>query len=187
MKINKQKKSAFLLGNLAPDVNPFSYIDYANKKYLSGHTYHCRKKFMQNLWLNSCNNTITGWYHAGELLHYLADSFTRPHNEEFHYSLKAHVKYESKLHQSFQMQLKSKMIEHTMNNSRMMYEFSQWLDKKHEEYLEKAKDIQDDCQYIIHASTEVCRGLLERLRHKKVQIVGIPSITLKHSLKINNY
>ena len=96
----KLNKILFILGNLIPDINPFSYITDAGGSRFSGHSFTYRKTFMKSALEKRHAGRRFTWYQTGILTHYLADSFTRPHNEAFQYSLKDHVEYEHQLHQT---------------------------------------------------------------------------------------
>lgn len=101
----KISQKAFVLGNVLPDINVFTYFrGFCKSRELKGHNYGNARKAIEKLELKlSAKKSFTLYDHLrlGKLIHYTADSFTYPHNDDFPGDLKAHVEYEEKLHQYF--------------------------------------------------------------------------------------
>ncbi|MCI8410601.1 MAG: zinc dependent phospholipase C family protein [Lachnospiraceae bacterium] len=166
----------FLLGNIMPDINLFTY--------LQGHTY---KDSIDMIYANTKSliekkiwNSIS-FYQLGIILHYVADYFTFPHNANFTGTLKEHCAYERKLRTHFCYFLKNKTQKYTKpffhRNTKDTYAIQNLadisavdsssiphqnflfhihsitdlftlLEEKHHEYLSMMPSFQTDCQYI---------------------------------------
>lgn len=154
------KKAAFLLGNVAPDINPFSYLSPGSDRHLGGHFYEYRKTHIERFLGGSgpCRKTWMDWYRIGVNFHYLADSFTRPHNGSFPCRLKEHFAYERSLHQRFCEELK--------RGRQMKLEAGElldpsWFEKNHSRYLKESRGLEEDCQYILQMTWVLCQGMVK--------------------------
>lgn len=146
----------FILGNISPDINPLTY--------LQGHTYNDRISSMKKLtqrFLSKKTWTKQSYYDLGVLLHYVADSFTFPHNTTFTGTLSEHCNYEKELRFQFQHQLKKFSMKdtwhfHPIKNVSMLFEN---LNNKHQEYLSLPPSMKQDCNYILNAANYVFENL----------------------------
>lgn len=162
MFLNNSKTFAFILGNVLPDLNPFSYLGGSNAAELKGHSYDSRRHLMGQAYSSGFRDTFVGWFRAGEMMHYLADSFTRPHNKEFHYSLKEHIKYEHRLHLVFSNYLRTDQISLPIKPGSVVCKFEPWLENLHRQYIRSSSTPDSDCRYILHSALIVCKGLAQR-------------------------
>lgn len=171
MRLNVPKKFAFVLGNIVPDFNPLSYLKGANAADLDGHTYLSRRNLMSRTYSTGFQDTVSGWFRAGEMMHYIADSFTRPHNKEFRYSFRHHVSYERHLHSVFQKHLCPEQIRRLAKSESCIRRFDPWMETLHRRYLLYSSSPEDDCRYILHSALTVCKGLTEKCTSQKLQPV----------------
>lgn len=171
MEIKGIRKKAFLLGNLIPDVNPLTYLSLSEKKWFQGHSYHYRKKFLFKTIRSKKNNTFYEWYSIGKMMHYLTDSFTRPHNERFGYVSKKHTEYESFLHQYFKNKMQNRESWFFREREKPLKRLDLWLDKIHTEYLEKSVSVQDDFNYILSVTMTICAALKKRTDCRQLVLV----------------
>ena len=162
MFLDKSKSFAFILGNVLPDLNTFSYLGGSNAAELKGHSYDTRRHLIGQAYSSGFRDTFSGWFRAGEMMHYLADSFTRPHNKEFHYSLKEHIKYERRLHLVFSNYMRTSQISLQMKSGSAACRFETWLENLHRQYIRSSSAPGIDCRYILHSALIVCRGLIRR-------------------------
>lgn len=161
MKLSHGKKLAFILGNLMPDFNPFSYITFWEHNRFGGHSYRFRKNMIQNYCTGKFRKTILGWYRAGEMMHFLTDSFTRPHNEEFNYPVKDHVRYEHILHGYFKNDLQQGELEEAFLRARLKGTSGRQIQAVHEKYLKESGGVPEDTRYILETTAAVCVYLKE--------------------------
>ena len=149
-------KKAFLLGNISPDINLFSYIE--------GHRYeNCNYK-MHKIWCRLINKEHWNWYDVYELgrfTHYLADYFTYPHNKKYEGNLVAHYQYEKNLHPFFTAYLNRvagiRPLELFFRKKKN--ELLQYIEAFHKEYVDRRTSLQDDCYYIVSISGGVLRSI----------------------------
>ncbi len=129
--ISSVYRKAFILGNIFPDINVFSYLrgTFSHKK-ISGHSFECSadciKKLTDNLH-NIKKFSISDYFNLGKLIHYTADAFTFAHNNCFYGNLISHIQYEEKLHSEFQKlneQNKKHAFVFYLNNQDLWTKFS---------------------------------------------------------------
>lgn len=159
MDLGKLDKLLFILGSLIPDINPFSYITSIGSNRFSGHSFTYRKSFMQRGLERRHPDTLLKWYQTGVLTHYLADSFTRPHNEAFAYSLKDHVEYEHRLHQTLKNFLHKNVMAVFSEENAPPHLSANQLDARHAAYMKESCGPLEDCRYILQTVAEAVHPL----------------------------
>lgn len=108
-----------------------------------------------------CTNGRFTWYQTGILTHYLADSFTRPHNEAFQYSLKDHVEYEHQLHPNLG-KIPSQKPRFCISVEQPSSQLSaKQLDARHAAYMMESRGTLEDCRYILQTVVEACHLTLD--------------------------
>lgn len=119
---NHADYAAFVLGNIMPDINKFSYIRgyfqllaasrrKKTRRHLSindhrrmligGHTAEGSRFFVNRIYRTLVKKeqlTIYDYYRIGKAMHYLADRFTFPHTMTYGDGFFSHVRYEKILH-----------------------------------------------------------------------------------------
>jgi len=147
---NKKLKIFFILGNIAPDYNPFTYFRGSiSKQFLGGHNYENINEYMKKLMLriSKCNySEISRYYLLGKLIHYIADAFTFAHNKNFQGNIIQHCAYENELHKyishSFNSNIEAPLC---MINEENVMNHIEWL---HKCYMEETMGCETDCRYI---------------------------------------
>lgn len=97
------EKFAFILGNILPDLNIFTYLK-RNKEGridLKGHNYENRLGYIEDVLEKVADGKYNGirWYYiCGIIMHYMTDAFTYSHNKYFAGNLRMHTVYEKRLH-----------------------------------------------------------------------------------------
>ena len=89
----------------------------------------------------------------GQLIHYLADYFTFPHNKIYEGSLKDHCVYEKQLKLTLKEYLKSDNIEMDVvetRNVRSLDELTEYVLGVHKQYLKIKHTVEEDCRYIVN-------------------------------------
>lgn len=153
-------QKAFILGNIEPDRNPFTYLHgIIHGEKFHGHNYENTILIMRKLF-NSLRNKwyfgIIEYYHLGKLMHYMVDAFTFPHNNTFKKTLKEHCIYERELHKRFSNMLKKQQfIKHEVKT---LNDFKD-IEILHNKYLQIAGDYEDDCKYIMY-TTEILLSII---------------------------
>lgn len=144
LNISPWKKRAFKLGCIMPDYNKFTYMGHHLSDWSLGHSYRVRKKEIIHFFRRPYADNILWWYQAGLRIHYLGDSFSRPHNPEFGYRSRPHVAYEWKLHDVMQQILRDRRF----HAARVRGDFRSWLEQRHASYMEATKGIEQDSYFI---------------------------------------
>lgn len=102
---SRTRSRAFLLGNVLPDYNPFTYLrGFRQSRRMKGHNTLYSEKHIEKVIRKLRRNrlrSIADCYALGTLIHYLADSYTHPHTPAFRGSFHDHTDYENTLHRAF--------------------------------------------------------------------------------------
>ncbi|MCD7741308.1 MAG: zinc dependent phospholipase C family protein [Ruminococcus sp.] len=126
------KLSAFILGNLSPDISYHTYLKSI------GHGFSTARKKLALAWICEAHHgqNTAFYYRLGVASHYLCDSFTFPHNKQFKGTLNEHVRYEHIMHENVQKSFKSKcdILPIFSNPAACMH----YLEKAHQSYIKYA-------------------------------------------------
>lgn len=157
-------QKAFIFGCIEPDFNMFSYLKGSLRcQKLRGHNYNSSNKYtirtLESL-QNKNNWTLRDYYRLGKLMHYLADAFTYPHNDNFKGSLSEHRVYEAGLHLYFVAYLKQY---NKVNKKDCAEDIREYMGESHEQYMKTSGDIKNDAKYITQATSRVMRALVRGL------------------------
>ena len=87
-------RKAFCLGNILPDIQP-SFITKRHEYF--GTFDEVQGKIRRLVQVGENYNDRVFWRRAGEVMHYIADYFTFPHNKTFDGTLRQHNSYEKHL------------------------------------------------------------------------------------------
>lgn len=100
----------------------------------------------------------------GEILHYLADYFTFPHNKIYPGNIKDHCYYEEALKLKLREYIKEKaFLKERLEVQRFQTKEAlfQFIRKSHEEYLKMKHSVEEDCRYIVSVCCQAVRSILE--------------------------
>ena len=108
----------------------------------------------------------------GEVLHYIADYFTFPHNKEYDGNMKAHCVYEGRLkHQlrSYIRQIseqdisrwkKSLQLER-IHEFRSVADICEYIKSEHKQYIRRGRHtVEEDCKYIVGICSKIALAIL---------------------------
>lgn len=158
-------KKAFYLGSILPDCKP-SFI--TTKHEINGTFDLVREEIMKLT--TECDlyhrNARVYWRNLGQVIHYLADYFTFPHNSIYDGSLKDHCIYEKELKFALVEYIRSgeaKEDEGVSCQFKTPDALCNYILKVHEEYLQVKKTVQEDCRYIVSLCRIVVEGIIELL------------------------
>lgn len=161
VELSKHKK-AFYMGSILPDCKP----SFLTTKHEFNGTFDKITDDIKKLSLNreSVEESFRVFFRKlGEIIHYVADYFTLPHNTIFEGNLKDHCIYEKHLKHSLKEYINSKQaVENTItarqfNTADALCDF---IKKSHEEYLKMKRGIQEDCRYIVALCHQVATGIM---------------------------
>ena len=91
-------RKAFCLGNILPDIQP-SFITKRHEYF--GTFDEVQGKIRRLVQVGENYNDRVFWRRAGEVMHYIADYFTFPHNKTFDGTLRQHNSYEKHLKKEY--------------------------------------------------------------------------------------
>ena len=155
-------RKAFCVGSILPDIKP----SFLTKKHEYFGTFEEIQGKMRAL-INSDpkeSKERVYWRRFGEVIHYMADYFTFPHNKNFTGNLYEHNKYEKHLKNQLKRYIESgaagKMAVTPMEFGSFQ-ELIAYIGAAHERYLLKERNIAEDVQYILRICSQVIHGILQ--------------------------
>ena len=145
-------EKAFVLGSVEPDYNIFTYLKGSIKHRLfMGHNFNSSLNYLKKAASrlkrkDKANWNVFDYYKLGKIVHYIADDFTHPHNENFVGDLFEHCVYEFELHRYLVDYIKQNEIP---NYKRLSSDsLTKILEKSHDEYLLSFPSPVEDCKWI---------------------------------------
>ncbi len=167
---------AFIFGCIEPDINFFTYMkgSIKFKKMFRGHQRINSLDYILRV-IDKLSRKdylfLIDYYKLGRVIHYIADSFTFPHTNEFKGDIKEHVIYERKLHQ-FLEENKLKLSSYKKSNEGNLKEY---LLKMQYKYTQSKPRIENDLNYIINTCTTITRAILQH-EYQYITISFIPKM-----------
>lgn len=155
-------RKAFCLGNILPDIRP----SFVTKRHEFFGTFDEIQNKIEELVLlrpEECNERVY-WRRFGEVMHYMADYFTFPHNRTYTGNLAQHNHYEKILKDDLKTcilsgkahQYLEKAIEFTS-----LEQLTGYIKERHELYLGKLRNVEEDIRYIINVCFQVVQGIFQ--------------------------
>lgn len=180
----KKHKFSFYLGSILPDIKP----SFLYKRHEIDGTFPMIQKHIKRLSEGQKSiekkKGIRYYKDLGQISHYLADYFTFPHNDIYPGSLKDHCSYEEKLKQDLRAYIKSgeaakylaaqcaevgaKVKENHFRNAEALCKF---IEKTHEDYIERKHDVEDDIHHILEVNHRAIEGILQLLAQNRADYV----------------
>lgn len=158
-------RKAFALGNILPDCKP----SFVTTKHEFNGTFEMIQEKLRMLTVD-CDlrhrNARVYWRRAGEVIHYIADYFTFPHNETFEGSLKEHCDYEQELKLKLREYIRSgeaKIHAERVLRVHSVSELIDYIRERHAEYLAKKRCVADDIAFILSVCYQVVSGMVQLL------------------------
>jgi len=150
---------------------PDCRLSFVTTPHTINQTYSLVQQKIQEL-MNEYNNdagiTRRNCIKLGEVLHYIADFFTFPHNDMYTGTIKDHCMYEKELKHELRRYVRSG--EAMEQRSKLtIYETPEdllhFIQKTHEEYRKNPSIVLKDCHYIVRVCMEVSASLVAILRN----------------------
>ena len=155
-------RKAFCLGSILPDIRP----SFVVKKHEYFSTFgEIQEKMLQLVE----HGPLEGkervyWRNFGDVLHYVADYFTFPHNRTYTGSLYEHSQYEKILKQRLKICIKSGAAGAYVFRDvyfKNLEELTEFIQVSHTSYLRKKRNITEDIQYILMVCYQVIQGIVQ--------------------------
>ena len=160
-------RKAFCLGSILPDIKP-SFLTRKHEYF--GTFEEIQQKMRQ---LVECRSGRVKervyWRRLGEVMHYMADYFTFPHNINFTGNLYEHNKYEKHLKNHLKRYIESGAVKSMEVQPVCFGSFSElveYIKGRHDRYLLKERNIAEDVQYILSICFQVIYGILHLVSWK---------------------
>lgn len=158
----EKHRKAFCLGSILPDCKP-SFL--TTKHEIDGTFGNMQEEILRltDKNINQKGNMRVFCRDLGQVIHFIADYFTFPHNHIYPGTLKDHCVYEEELKHTLRSYIKSGEAEknsHLINVFRTPQEICDYIKKSHEEYLKIKKTVKEDCKYIVSICHQVVVGIL---------------------------
>jgi hypothetical protein len=155
-------KKAFYLGSILPDCKP----NFLTTKHEFGGTFDKLKEDIKKLTIASdinLNNSRAYFRDLGQVIHYIADYFTFPHNKNYDGSLKDHCIYEKHLKIGLKEYITSgeaaRNVEKLIRFESLETLF-QYIAQAHDEYLKFKRSVKEDCKYIVNLTHQVVETII---------------------------
>jgi len=154
-------KKAFYFGSILPDCKPsflttrheirgtFEKVEEEIKRLTTGENIQNMRAFFRDL---------------GQVIHYIADYFTFPHNEHYQGNLKDHCVYEEKLKRSLREYissgeaLKNRAKAKALDTPEAICDF---IKKAHESYMNLKSNVEEDCKTIVALCHQVVEAIIQ--------------------------
>lgn len=159
--LSKHKK-AFYLGSILPDCKP----SFLTTKHEFGGTFDKVKEDIKKLTVASeinMNNHRAYCRNLGQVIHYIADYFTFPHNSTYDGSLKDHCVYEEHLKLGLREYIHSGEAKKNIGKFikfESLDTLFKYIKEAHDEYLKFKRSVQEDCKYIVNLTHQVVQSIM---------------------------
>jgi len=159
--LTKHKK-AFYLGSILPDCKP----TFLTTKHEFSGTFDKVKEDIKKLTVASemnISNHRAYWRNVGQVIHYIADYFTFPHNSHYEGSLKDHCVYEEHLKLGLREYIRSGDAKRNIGKFikfETLDALFQFIKEAHEDYLKFKRSVQEDCKYIVNLTHQVVQSIV---------------------------
>lgn len=157
--ILSRRWKAFYVGNLLPDCRP----SFLTVRHEYEETYTLVEKKIHKLVEDYPTDSMRYMIDLGQVLHYIADYFTFPHNSHYPGNLKDHCVYEKYL----KLQLRAYIREgdavfHSEGTKRMtsVEDIMTYIRRNHQEYMQSFHDVEEDCEYITRVCSQVLAAMI---------------------------
>lgn len=161
-------RKAFYLGSILPDCKP-SFLT-------TKHEFEGTFEMVQDRIIKLTEDTRQLQENAraymrqlGEVVHYIADYFTFPHNKTYDGNLKDHCVYEEDLKIGLRRYIRTgqaaidKEEVRQFDTAEALFDF---IKKAHQEYLSVKRNVEEDCMYIVRICHQVVQAVLQLLNIK---------------------
>ena len=110
------------------------------------------------------SNQRVYWRRFGEVIHYMADYFTFPHNKTYTGSFSQHNHYEKVLKNRLKECIQQGEAHAYLEPAIRFADFStliDYIEATHEKYLNKLRSVEEDIRFILNMCFQVVQGLIQ--------------------------
>ena len=172
----QEHRKAFCLGSVLPDIRP----SFITKRHEFFGTFDEIQEKIKNLVESRPEEEgeRAYWRRLGEVLHYIADYFTFPHNKLYTGNFFAHNKYEKGLKEQLEDMISSGKAQIYAERDIEFESFEQlilYLRERHACYLRRRRNLSEDIQYILTVCYQVIQGIFHLCTddYEKIVFTGV--------------
>ena len=149
-------RKAFCLGSILPDIKP-SFITRRHEFYGTFEDVKNRMKELADIRPDESNQRVY-WRRFGEVIHYMADYFTFPHNKTYTGSFSQHNHYEKVLKNRLKECIQQGEAHAYLEPAIRFADFStliDYIEATHEKYLNKLRSVEEDWMTAMRSEQQV--------------------------------
>lgn len=170
-------RKAFCFGSILPDIRP----SFITKRHEFFGTFDEIQGKMQKLVYNGIeeSNQRVYWCRLGEVIHYMADYFTFPHNLIYTGSFSDHNYYEKVLKKKLKSCILNGDAQKYLEPAVQFTSFSTLVDyirRIHENYLKESRSVDKDVQFILNMCYQVIQGLIQLCSDNRFAVAVQPGV-----------
>ncbi len=171
MKAFDKHKKAFYFGSILPDCKP----SFLTKPHEINGTFDLVSKRIEQL-TNGYSNLgelSTAYFtRLGEVVHYIADYFTFPHNKEYYGNVKQHCIYEGQLKHKLREYIKhisgkdfkkwrANLAIEDLSRFNSVADICNFVKEEHKRYIRRGShSVEEDCKYIVGICSKIVMAIL---------------------------
>ncbi|MCM1499658.1 MAG: zinc dependent phospholipase C family protein [Clostridium sp.] len=164
-------KKAFYIGSILPDCKP----SFLTKRHEITATFDLVERGIEKLThgYSNLNDLSTVYFtRLGEVVHYIADYFTYPHNKEYMGNMKQHCIYEGQLKHKLRSYIKgigekdfkkwkASVDLEDMERFQSVADICKFLKEEHRNYIRRGvHSVEEDCKYIVGVCSKAAMAIL---------------------------
>lgn len=155
-------RKAFCLGSILPDIKP-SFVTKKHEFFGTFDEIQGRMEELVALNPEDLKERVY-WRRFGEVIHYMADYFTFPHNKTYTGNLAEHNHYEKILKNNLKACIKNgeacNYIKSAIHFDSLEH-LTSYIQDAHEKYLRKLRNVEEDIRYILDVCFQVIQGIVQ--------------------------
>ena len=162
----EKHKKAFYLGSILPDCKP-SFFTVKHEMEGTFPKFQQDLKRLLELQQTAQINMRAFYRGLGEMIHYLADYFTFPHNYNYMGTLKDHCIYEKHLKNSLKDYIQSGeaeknrlYIQKSVYNLTSAEAICDFIKRAHQAYMKLRNTVEGDCRHIVSLCHQVVEAVM---------------------------
>lgn len=155
-------RKAFCLGSILPDIRP-SFVTKRHEFFGTFSEIQDQLCELVKSGKEQCNERVF-WRRLGEIIHYIADYFTFPHNRCYNGNFFQHNKYEKNLKNQLKTCILSGQADFQLEEKRQFSDFSDlitFIKERHIRYMDLVHNVTDDIRYILSVCYQVIQGVMQ--------------------------
>lgn len=156
----QKHKKAFYLGSILPDCKP----SFLTTRHEIQETFDQVAEKIHRLSSGEDVKNLRVYFRdLGQVIHYVADYFTFPHNRNYTGTLRDHCTYEKRLKQSLKEYIRSGEAARNSEKARRFRSpeaICEFIRRAHEAYMSRRTNVERDCRMIVALCHQVVEGII---------------------------